>query len=199
MVSSSKYPGKFETSHSYDNSLALGSMKSLPDLNLVTLEGITHIVTINGSSPQASYEEVHFQNLPLALLSDASSEGKISTHANFRVTLDGFTNWRSAKAVLISSLATTKRTHTSTSSSPPIPDIVLSDDDLVISTRKQPCTKDNFLDLTLIELLETEVTIDLPLLIIKHMHMLLHQDENGHSLPYGFWMASIFEAFDVPA
>ncbi|KAH0658151.1 hypothetical protein KY289_026899 [Solanum tuberosum] len=26
----------------------------------------------------------------------------------------------------------------------------------------------------------------------------LNQDKNGHALPCGFWMASIFEAFDVP-
>ncbi|WMV33536.1 hypothetical protein MTR67_026921 [Solanum verrucosum] len=30
------------------------------------------------------------------------------------------------------------------------------------------------------------------------MHRVLNQDKNGHVLPYGFWMASIFEAFDVP-
>ncbi|WMV50422.1 hypothetical protein MTR67_043807 [Solanum verrucosum] len=47
------------------------------------------------------------------------------------------------------------------------------------------------------ELLNTEVPIDLPSWIIKHMHRVLYQDENGHTLPYGFWMASIFEAFDV--
>lgn len=47
------------------------------------------------------------------------------------------------------------------------------------------------------ELLDTEVPIDLPSWIIKHMHRVLHQDENVHTLPYGFWMVSIFEAFDV--
>ncbi|KAH0765471.1 hypothetical protein KY290_001432 [Solanum tuberosum] len=26
----------------------------------------------------------------------------------------------------------------------------------------------------------------------------LNQDKNGHAFPYGFWMASIFESFDVP-
>ncbi|WMV38135.1 hypothetical protein MTR67_031520 [Solanum verrucosum] len=30
------------------------------------------------------------------------------------------------------------------------------------------------------------------------MHMVLNQDKNGHALLYGFWMAFIFEAFDVP-
>ncbi|KAH0661790.1 hypothetical protein KY284_026721 [Solanum tuberosum] len=28
--------------------------------------------------------------------------------------------------------------------------------------------------------------------------MVLNQDKNGHALPCGFWMASIFEAFDMP-
>ncbi|WMV33937.1 hypothetical protein MTR67_027322 [Solanum verrucosum] len=68
----------------------------------------------------------------------------------------------------------------------------------IILPRKQRHTKANFLDLTLIELLDSEVPIDLPTLIIKHMHRVLHQDEYGHALPYGFWMAPIFEAFNVP-
>ncbi|KAH0648266.1 hypothetical protein KY285_033514 [Solanum tuberosum] len=40
-------------------------------------------------------------------------------------------------------------------------------------------THANFLDLTVMELLDIE-------------------DKNGHAIPYGFWMASIFKAFDVP-
>ncbi|KAH0650448.1 hypothetical protein KY284_030360 [Solanum tuberosum] len=68
----------------------------------------------------------------------------------------------------------------------------------IILQRKQHHTKANFLDLTLMELLDTEVPIDLPTLIIKRMHRVLHQDENGHALPCGFWMAAIFETFDVP-
>ncbi|KAH0634465.1 hypothetical protein KY290_037877 [Solanum tuberosum] len=68
----------------------------------------------------------------------------------------------------------------------------------IILPRKQRRTKANFLDLTLMELLDSEVPINLPTLIIKHMHMVLHQDENGHVLPYGFWMAPIFETFNVP-
>ncbi|KAH0773732.1 hypothetical protein KY290_010869 [Solanum tuberosum] len=68
----------------------------------------------------------------------------------------------------------------------------------IILPRKQHRTKVNFLDLTLMELLDSEVPIDLPTLIIKHMHRVLHQDENGHALPYGFWMTPIFEAFNVP-
>ncbi|WMV38148.1 hypothetical protein MTR67_031533 [Solanum verrucosum] len=68
----------------------------------------------------------------------------------------------------------------------------------IILQRKQHRMKANFLDLTLMELLDTEVPIDQPTLIIKHMRKVLYQDENGHALPYGFWMAPIFEAFDVP-
>ncbi|KAG5571289.1 hypothetical protein H5410_061055 [Solanum commersonii] len=59
-------------------------------------------------------------------------------------------------------------------------------DHKIILPRKQHRTKANFLDLTLMELLDFEVPIDLLTLIIKHMHRVLHQDENGHALPYGF-------------
>ncbi|KAH0650452.1 hypothetical protein KY284_030364 [Solanum tuberosum] len=68
----------------------------------------------------------------------------------------------------------------------------------IIFQRKQRRTEANFLDLTLKELLDTEVPIDLPTLIIKYMCKVPYQDENGHALPYGFWIAPIFEAFDVP-
>ncbi|KAH0773665.1 hypothetical protein KY290_010802 [Solanum tuberosum] len=68
----------------------------------------------------------------------------------------------------------------------------------IILQRKQRSMLANFLDLTLMELLDTEVLIDLPSLIISHMHRVLNQNKNRHALPYGFWMASIFEAFDVP-
>uniref|UniRef100_M1BEE9 Uncharacterized protein n=2 Tax=Solanum tuberosum TaxID=4113 RepID=M1BEE9_SOLTU len=68
----------------------------------------------------------------------------------------------------------------------------------IILQRKQRRTHANFLHLTLMELLDTEVPINLPSLIINHMHRVLNQDKNGHAFPYGFWMASIFESFDVP-
>ncbi|KAG5595687.1 hypothetical protein H5410_036919 [Solanum commersonii] len=50
----------------------------------------------------------------------------------------------------------------------------------IILQRKQRRMQANFLDLTIMQLL------------------VLNQDKNRHALPYGFWMASIFEAFDVP-
>ncbi|KAH0773660.1 hypothetical protein KY290_010797 [Solanum tuberosum] len=59
-------------------------------------------------------------------------------------------------------------------------------------------TQANFLDLTIMELLDTAVPRNLASLIIQHMHRVLNQDKNGHALPYGFWMASIIEDFDVP-
>ncbi|WMV09938.1 hypothetical protein MTR67_003323 [Solanum verrucosum] len=68
----------------------------------------------------------------------------------------------------------------------------------IILQRKQRRTHAKFLHLTLMELLDIEVLINLPFLIINHMQRVLNQNKNGHALPYGFWMASIFEAFDVP-
>ena len=44
----------------------------------------------------------------------------------------------------------------------------------------------NFLDLTLMELLDSQTPIELPRLIIKHIQRVLIQDANGHSLPYEF-------------
>ncbi|KAH0653015.1 hypothetical protein KY289_030693 [Solanum tuberosum] len=34
--------------------------------------------------------------------------------------------------------------------------------------------------------------------VMSPLHQLFFDDKNGHALPHGFWMASIFEAFDVP-
>lgn len=48
------------------------------------------------------------------------------------------------------------------------------------------------------ELMDSEVKIDLPSLILKHMNKVLHQDENVHSLAYGFWLGQIFDAFEYP-
>ncbi|WMV38130.1 hypothetical protein MTR67_031515 [Solanum verrucosum] len=50
---------------------------------------------INDSPSLTTYEEVHFQDLPLVLLPDAPNEGEVIEHASFRVALDGFTNWSS--------------------------------------------------------------------------------------------------------
>ncbi|XP_047270431.1 uncharacterized protein LOC124899566 [Capsicum annuum] len=42
---------------------------------------------------------------------------------------------------------------------------------------------------------DTQILIDLPQLMIKHIQRVLIQDANGHALPYEFWLASIFEIF----
>lgn len=68
----------------------------------------------------------------------------------------------------------------------------------MIIPMKECRTEANFLDLALMELLDTEVKIDLPRLIIKHMHMVLLKYDKGHALPYAFWLASMFEEYLMP-
>lgn len=68
----------------------------------------------------------------------------------------------------------------------------------IILPRQERRTVASFLDLTLMELLDSEIPIDLLQLIIKHMQRVLVKDTNGHALPYQFWLASIFEDFRVP-
>lgn len=64
--------------------------------------------------------------------------------------------------------------------------------------RQERRTEENYLDLTFMKLLHSKVKIDLPNLVLKHMNCVLHQDKNGHSLAYGFWLGHIFKEFDVP-
>lgn len=69
----------------------------------------------------------------------------------------------------------------------------------MIIPRKEKRTEANYLDLTLIELLDTNVKISLLSFIIKHMQrILLKDDKKAHALAYGFWLASIFEDNVVP-
>ncbi|KAG5610277.1 hypothetical protein H5410_021558 [Solanum commersonii] len=68
----------------------------------------------------------------------------------------------------------------------------------IILQRKQTRMQEKFLGLTIMVLLEIKVPIDLPSLIINHMHKVFNHVKNGHALPYRLWMTSIFEAFDVP-
>lgn len=56
----------------------------------------------------------------------------------------------------------------------------------MIIPRKERRAKANFLDLSLMELLDTKAKIDLSTLIIKHMYRFLLKDDKGHSLPYVF-------------
>lgn len=58
--------------------------------------------------------------------------------------------------------------------------------------------EDNYLDLTLMELLDTDVLINLPSLILKYMQCVLTQDKNRHALPYCFCLSHIFEAYFFP-
>lgn len=55
----------------------------------------------------------------------------------------------------------------------------------------------NYLDLTLIEHLDTEVNINFPNLMIKHLQRLLLKDKKGSALPYGFWFSMIFEDYTI--
>lgn len=213
MASSSK-----SLESSGNNSLAMVSVASPPNIILVTEDGIAHIVSLNGSWFRSSVEGGQSHERPLAIISDAPSEGETREHATFRVVLDGLKNWssvshnhflsnsteffpmehevhpvplcidttaeiplatvvppkgrsrprslnkksmsnprsescvledtscnfpiripqtrqkrRQAKADLISALAATKRTCTSTRFSPSVPDLVIFYDDLVIS------------------------------------------------------------------
>ncbi|KAM3220618.1 hypothetical protein P3L10_019886 [Capsicum annuum] len=65
----------------------------------------------------------------------------------------------------------------------------------MILPRQERRTVAIFLDLTLMELLDSEIPIDLPQLIIKHMQKVLIKDKNGHALPYQFWLAPVFDDF----
>ena len=68
----------------------------------------------------------------------------------------------------------------------------------MILPRQKRRTISSFLDLTLMELLDYEIPINLSLLIIKHMQRVLVKDTNGHALSYQFWLASVFNNFHIP-
>ncbi|KAF3678600.1 hypothetical protein FXO37_04297 [Capsicum annuum] len=67
----------------------------------------------------------------------------------------------------------------------------------MILLRKERRTIASFLDLTLMELLDTKVQIDLPCLILKHMQRVLLKEVSGHALPYQFLLTPIFDDFDI--
>lgn len=68
----------------------------------------------------------------------------------------------------------------------------------IILHRKEERVEVNYVDMNLIELLDFEVKIYLPRLILKHINRMLHQDEHGYSLAYGFWLRQIFEEYNIP-
>lgn len=68
----------------------------------------------------------------------------------------------------------------------------------IIIPREERRTKPNYLDLTLIELLDTNVKMNLPNLIIKHMQrVILKDDKNAHAIASGFLLAFIFRYYVV--
>uniref|UniRef100_M1DQJ9 Uncharacterized protein n=1 Tax=Solanum tuberosum TaxID=4113 RepID=M1DQJ9_SOLTU len=84
MVSSSKLPRETIISESFDTSLAIVSKESPPDFIWVSMDGIAHIISINGLPPLPADEEVYSQDLSLVLLPHTSNEGEASVHASFR-------------------------------------------------------------------------------------------------------------------
>lgn len=68
----------------------------------------------------------------------------------------------------------------------------------MITPHKERCTEVNYLDLILMELIDTGVKINWPSLIINHIQCALLKDEKGNALSYGFQLAPIFEYSSVP-
>ncbi|KAF3678602.1 hypothetical protein T459_20356 [Capsicum annuum] len=67
----------------------------------------------------------------------------------------------------------------------------------MILPRQERHTFESFIDLTLIELLDSEIPIDLPQLIITHMQRVLVKNKNGHVFPYQLWLAPVFDDFSA--
>ncbi|KAH0720796.1 hypothetical protein KY290_005780 [Solanum tuberosum] len=68
----------------------------------------------------------------------------------------------------------------------------------IVLLRKQKRTEANYLDLTLMELLLSKIQINLPALILTHIHGLCVFDKKERGLKYGFWLGMVFEHFGVP-
>lgn len=56
----------------------------------------------------------------------------------------------------------------------------------ILVPRKERRIEASYFDLTLMELLDSEVKINLPILIIKHTQRVFIKDNNVHALSYGF-------------
>lgn len=70
---------------------------------------------------------------------------------------------------------------------------------IMVLPQKERRSEEKYLDLTLMELLDSMVKINLPSLIIKHMQMiLLKNDKKAHALAYGFRLGPIFEDCNIP-
>ncbi|KAG5576037.1 hypothetical protein H5410_056171 [Solanum commersonii] len=59
-------------------------------------------------------------------------------------------------------------------------------DHKLMVSRKERRIKARYLVLTLIELLDIKVKINLTCFIIRHMQQILVHNKNGHDPPYGF-------------
>ncbi|KAH0669785.1 hypothetical protein KY285_023938 [Solanum tuberosum] len=68
----------------------------------------------------------------------------------------------------------------------------------IVLPRKQKRTEANYLNLTLMEWLLSKIQINLPALIISHIHGLCVFDKKERGLAYGFWLGMVFEHFCVP-
>ncbi|KAK4721098.1 hypothetical protein R3W88_011331 [Solanum pinnatisectum] len=68
----------------------------------------------------------------------------------------------------------------------------------IILPRKEKRTEATYLDLTIMELLISRHPINLPQLMLCHMHHICVEDKKLHGLGYGFWLGDIFERLDVP-
>ncbi|KAH0779492.1 hypothetical protein KY290_005919 [Solanum tuberosum] len=68
----------------------------------------------------------------------------------------------------------------------------------IVLPRMQKRTEENYLDLTLMELLLSKIQINLPTLILSHIHGLCVFDKKERGLTYGFWLGMVFEHFCVP-
>ncbi|KAG5593782.1 hypothetical protein H5410_035014 [Solanum commersonii] len=67
----------------------------------------------------------------------------------------------------------------------------------IVLPQKQKRTEANYLDLTLMELLLSKIQINLPALILSHIHGLCVFDKKERGLAYGFWLGMVFEHFCV--
>lgn len=68
----------------------------------------------------------------------------------------------------------------------------------ILIPRKEHQSEASYLDLILMELLDSEIPINLASLIIKHMQRVFVQENNGHTLLYRFWLADILKAYFIP-
>ncbi|MCE3215421.1 hypothetical protein HAX54_002335 [Datura stramonium] len=68
----------------------------------------------------------------------------------------------------------------------------------MVIPHQERSTEANYLDLTLMEALDSEIKINLPSLMIQHMSRICNQDKKGHDMAYGFCIRDIFEHLSLP-